>query len=80
MTISPFFEFGLGAHVHTDDSIGNKNFDIPFAFGSHVGGGLRFGSQAQYELIYRFQHLSNAGLGDDNPGINFHVLSLGYRF
>jgi lipid A 3-O-deacylase len=28
MTISPFFEFGLGAHVHTDDSIGNKNFDI----------------------------------------------------
>jgi lipid A 3-O-deacylase len=80
MTISPFFEFGLGAHVHTDDSIGNKNFDIPFAFGSHVGGGLRFGSQAQYELIYRFQHLSNAGLGDDNPGINFHVLNLGYRF
>jgi len=76
----PFVEFGVGAHVHTDDSIGDKDFDIPFAFGSHVGAGLRFGESASYELLYRFQHLSNAGLGDDNPGINFHLLQLGYRF
>jgi hypothetical protein len=78
--VVPFFEFGVGAHVHTDDSIGDKDFDIPFAFGSHVGGGLRFGANGKYELLYRFQHLSNAGLGDDNPGINFHVMQLGYRF
>ena len=76
----PFLEFGVGAHVHTEDSIGDKNFDIPFAFGSHVGAGLRFGDSGRYELLYRFQHLSNAGLGDDNPGINFHVLQLGYRY
>ena len=78
--LTPFLELGVGIHVHTDDSIGDKDFDIPFAFGSHIGGGLRFGARGQYELIYRFQHLSNAGLGDDNPGINFHVLHLGYRF
>lgn len=76
----PFLEFGVGAHVHTDDSIGDKDFDIPFAFGSHVGAGVRFGDGGRYELLYRFQHLSNAGLGDDNPGINFHLLHLGYRF
>ena len=80
LAFSPFVEFGVGAHLHTDDSIGNKDFGVPFAFGSHLGGGLRFGAQAQYELIYRFQHLSNAGIGDDNPGINFHVLNLRYRF
>ncbi len=78
--LSPFLEFGLGAHVHTDDSIDNKDFDIPFAFGSHLGGGVKFGSRQQFEIIYRYQHLSNAGLGDENPGINFHVLNLGYRF
>jgi len=78
--IVPFFEFGVGAHVHTEDSIGNKDFDIVFAFGSHVGAGMRFGEGGRYELTYRFQHLSNAGLGDDNPGINFHLLHLGYRF
>lgn len=76
----PFLEFGLGAHVHTDTEIGDKDFDIPFAFGSHVGAGLRFGAGEQYELVYRYQHLSNASLGDDNPGINFHVLQLGYRY
>jgi hypothetical protein len=30
--------------------------------------------------MYRYQHQSNAGLGDDNPGINFHLMSLGYHF
>jgi lipid A 3-O-deacylase len=78
--IVPFLEFGLGVHVYTDDSIGNKDFDIPFAFGTHLGGGFRFGGGQQYEILYRFQHQSNAGLGDDNPGINFHLLELGYRF
>ena len=80
VSVAPFLEFGIGPHLHTDDSIGNKDFDIPFAFGSHVGGGLRFGESGRYELIYRFQHLSNASLGDDNPGINFHVVNLAYRF
>ena len=78
--IAPFAELGLGAHVHTEDGIGNKNFDIPFAFGSHFGVGARFGAAGKYELIYRFQHLSNAGLGDDNPGINFHAVQFGVHF
>ena len=77
---APFAELGVGAHVHTEDGIGNKNFDIPFSFGNHFGVGARFGAQSRYELVYRFQHLSNAGLGDDNPGINFHAIQLGYHF
>ena len=78
--IAPFAEFGAGAHLHTEDGIGDRDFDIPFAFGSHFGIGARFGAQGRYELVYRFQHLSNAGLGDDNPGINFHAVQLGYHF
>lgn len=77
---APFMEFGVGAHGHTEDGIGDKDFDIPFSFGSHIGAGARFGAGGRYELVYRFQHLSNAGLGDDNPGINFHVIQLGYHF
>jgi lipid A 3-O-deacylase len=77
---APFAEFGVGAHVHTEDGIGNKDFDIPFSFGSHFGAGARFGTGGKYELVYRFQHLSNASLGDSNPGINFHVIQLGYHF
>ena len=78
--LAPFIEVGAGVHVHTEDGIGNRDFDIPFAFGSHIGAGVRFGNEGMYELGYRFQHLSNAGIGDENPGINFHVLQLGYHF
>jgi hypothetical protein len=78
--LAPFIELGVGAHLHTEDGIGNKNFDIPFAFGSHLGVGTRFGDAGRYEILYRFQHLSNAGLGDDNPGINFHAVQLGLHF
>ena len=77
---APFAEFGVGAHLHTEDGIGDRDFDIPFSFGTHFGVGTRFGAQGKYEVVYRFQHLSNAGLGDDNPGINFHAVQLGYHF
>jgi len=77
---SPYLEFGVGPHVMTEDEIGDKDFSIEFAFGSHLGAGLRVGSRQQFEFGYRFQHLSNASLGDDNPGINFHLLRIGYRF
>ncbi len=79
-SIAPFVELGVGIHVHTDDTIGNKDFDIPFSFGNHIGAGFRFGAHGRYEVLYRFQHLSNASIGDKNPGINFHVIQLGYRF
>jgi lipid A 3-O-deacylase len=75
-----FLELGVGAHGYTKSKIEDKDFDIPFAFGSHVGAGLRFGQGGRYELLYRYQHQSNADLGDDNPGINFHLFTLGYHF
>jgi len=78
--LAPFLELGAGVHVTTESEIENKDFDINFTFGSHVGGGVRFGDKGRYELMYRFQHLSNASLGDKNPGVNFHLFNLGYHF
>ena len=34
----------------------------------------------KFEIGYRAKHLSNAGLDDNNPGINFHMIRFGYRF
>ena len=78
--LSPFLELGLGPHVHTKSKIENDDFDIPFAFGSHIGLGVELGRSKNFELLYRFQHLSNASLGNENPGINFHVLQLVTHF
>lgn len=77
---SPFLELGLGPHLHSKSKIEDEDFDIPFAFGSHFGLGLELGSDRNFEILYRFQHLSNASLGDENPGINFHALQLVTHF
>ncbi|MGH6636658.1 MAG: acyloxyacyl hydrolase [Gammaproteobacteria bacterium] len=78
--ITPFIEGAVGIHLMSDTELGDKDFDIPFTFGSHGGVGFRFGPQDHIELGYRFQHLSNADLGDPNPGINFHLIRLLYYF
>lgn len=78
--ITPFIEGAVGIHLMSETELGDKDFDIPFAFGSHAGVGFRFGPQDQIELGYRFQHLSNADLGDPNPGIDFHLVRLLYYF
>jgi lipid A 3-O-deacylase len=77
---APFIEAGVGPHGYTESAIEDKDFTLEFAFGSHVGAGLRFGDQGRFEVMYRFQHQSNADLGDDNPGIDFHLVQIGYHF
>lgn len=78
--LRPYLELGIGAHLLSDLSIGDKRFGTSFNFGDHLGVGARFGDRGQYELMYRFQHLSNAGIEKPNPGINFHLVQLKYWY
>ena len=78
--VLPYVEAGAGVHGMTDDQLGDKDFSTEIAFGSHGGIGIRFGDRARFELGYRYQHLSNLSIGDSNPGINFHLVRLGYHF
>jgi lipid A 3-O-deacylase len=77
---SPYLEGGVGAHVLSDLDVGTgRDFSTRFQFGDHVGVGFRFGGDERYELGVRFQHLSNGGTRNPNPGINFMLLRLAYR-
>lgn len=78
--ITPYLEGAIGLHLFSETEFGDRDFDIPFSFGDHLGAGLRFGSRGEFDFGYRYQHLSNASIGDSNPGINFHLLRLGYHF
>ena len=78
--VYPFVEGAIGAHIFSETEFGDRQFGINYSFGDHLGAGVRFGDHGQYELNYRFQHLSNAGLGKYNSGINFHVFRLVYHF
>jgi hypothetical protein len=39
-----------------------------------------FGDKDQFDLGLRLQHLSNAGIEHPNPGVNFVIMRLGYRY
>ena len=67
-----YAEAGIGAHLLSETQINDhRRFSTAFQFGDHVGVGLRFGQRGEYDLGYRFQHLSNADIKKANDGINF---------
>ena len=76
----PYVEAAIGFHLLSRTSIGDKNMSTNFQFGDHVGLGYRFGTKQSYDFSYRFQHLSNGGIKNPNPGINFHQIRLQYHF
>lgn len=53
---------------------------MAFRFAGTAGVGAAFGSRQPYLAGYRFQHRSNGGIKEPNPGINFSQLSLQYNF
>lgn len=76
----PYVEAGIGAHLLSHSSIGDKRLSTSFQFGDHIGIGYRFGDRGAFDLGYRFQHHSNAGSKRPNPGINFHQVRMQYHF
>lgn len=80
-TFSPYLELGVGLHLLSATSVNDqRQFGSSFQFGDHVGAGARFGAKGQYDVGYRYQHFSNAGIKGPNQGINFHELRLQYHF
>lgn len=78
---TPYLEAAIGAHLLTEKDITDSDrFSTNFQFGDHIGFGARFGSQGQFDLGYRMQHLSNCGIDHPNPGINFNQLRFQYNF
>jgi len=78
---SPYVEAGIGVHyLSTVHVASTRDFSTRFQFGDHVGVGLRFGPGGRYDLGLRLQHLSNGGIREPNPGINFLQLRFQLHF
>ena len=78
--VSPYAEVGIGPHLISETRLGKQQYSTAFQFGSLIGFGLGFGDRGQYEVSYRYQHLSNADIKTPNQGMNLHLLRLGYAF
>lgn len=78
---APYLEAAIGIHLLTGTSINaDRKFGSPYQFGDHLGIGARFGAKGQYDLAYRYQHLSNGSIKQPNQGINFSIVRFSYHF
>ena len=67
-------EAAIGLHWLSGTSVHPEaHFSSRFQFGDHIGVGYR---GTRYDVGVRLQHLSNAGLRNPNPGINFFILRI----
>ena len=73
----PYLEGAIGFHVLSDSHISTDlGFSTRFQFGDHLGVGYDEGAWG-WQL--RLQHISNGGMRNPNPGINFLILRLQYK-
>jgi Lipid A 3-O-deacylase (PagL) len=56
----------------------SKDIGTEFQFTSYIG--LNWDFAPNFRVGYRFQHMSNAGFSNHNPGLNMHMFSLSYVF
>ncbi len=78
---APYIEGAVGFHLISPTFIyANRHFGSAFQFGDHVGFGVRFGEHQQFDLGYRYQHLSNGSIKQPNQGINLNQIHFIYQF
>lgn len=77
----PYIEGSVGvrvlSHAGTSD---DHRMGSAFQFADMLGVGVAFGPKQQAEAGFRFQHMSNAGIKQPNPGTNFYLGYVRYRF
>jgi hypothetical protein len=71
------FDLGISAALITRDEYTTTELGGPIHFISHIG--TRFHITEQIAISYRFQHMSNAGIDEVNPGLNLSIFELTYR-
>ena len=74
------FELRAGSALTllSDDEFGAEDFGGPVQFTHHIS--LYYWFLQQLSIVARFQHMSNGGIYDENPGLNMAMLALVYRF
>jgi lipid A 3-O-deacylase len=69
---------GINPTIISKHRFGDENLGGPVEFTSHIGVGLNF--TPHFTVGYRLQHMSNGVLYEHNPGLNMHMIEVGYRF
>ncbi len=80
--MTPRKRFVLSAGIYptylSKATFGTEDFGGSLQFTSVLG--VNYNFSRCMTIGYRFQHMSNAGISDENPGLNTHMVELGFRF
>lgn len=80
-SIVPFIEGSVGVRVLSHAGTSDEHrIGSAFQFSDMLGVGVGFGKNANAEVGFRFQHVSNASIKEPNPGANFLTGYARYRF
>jgi len=69
---------GINPTIISKHEFGDEDLGGPIAFTSHIG--LNLNIVPNFTIGYRLQHMSNGVIYDVNPGLNMHMIQMGYRF
>lgn len=80
-SLVPFLEASVGVRMmsHKATSDEHRSGSL-FQFSDMIGVGMAFGPKTAYEAGFRYQHVSNAGIKQPNPGSGFYTGYVRYRF
>ncbi len=69
---------GINPTIISQHTFGDEDLGGTFQFTSHAG--LDFNFARNFAIGYRFQHMSNFVFYDPNPGLNLHMIEIGFIF
>ena len=67
-----------GPSLYSEDTFGDFDIGGNIQFTSSIG--LNWQVCEDWAIEYRLQHTSNAGLEDENPGLDMHAFALSHSF
>jgi hypothetical protein len=68
--VPAFVDFGFSPTVIDGSRYSKRDLGTSLNFTSHVALGLRFGQHRTHSVSLRYQHISNGGINNTNPGVN----------
>jgi lipid A 3-O-deacylase len=71
-------EGGSSPSLLSRNNFGRINFGDRFQFTSHIG--VQWDITKHFSVDWRFQHMSDAGIAEPNPGLNMQMFSANFRF
>jgi hypothetical protein len=75
----PFFDTGFGFLLFEDHFPNNDGTLLNVTIDTSIGYNFRISENSSLAVGYRFHHLSNAGTGKVNPGIDSNMLVISFR-